>query len=419
MSYVVAFNGRRDSYQVPLALHEKRLLARLVTDVYYSDDPVVRRTPWMRRFRHRRIEGLPSSLTRSDWYATALQILGPRAIGPLLGLGQYKLFKVVDDHLSRVALKLARRADADLFLYSGYAYEAFVKSVDRRKGLFLYHPHHRLVREILLADYGKYPECRWSMQQEQEVALSPEKLTKFDREIELADFVVCASSFVKRSLLRMGCSESKIRVVPYGTDVTRPYQAKDNDVCRFLFLGQGVQRKGLHHLFRVWRSVKLPDARLTVIAYAIDPEIARQCPEDVELLPAQSAEALFDHYARSHIFVMPSLIEGFGHVYLEAMSMGCFVIGTENTGLPDLRAPSWAAAYTAAGDLDHLASIVQAVYERHRKRAIPHAEIRRYAEAHFHWSTFREKIAEIAAAMAHRMADEEDERMLAAERAGS
>jgi glycosyltransferase involved in cell wall biosynthesis len=399
MSYVVAFNGSRDFYQVPLALYERCLLERLVTDVYYSDRALARRMPWMKRFRHRHVDGLPSRLTKSDWYATALQVLGPRGFGRLLAADHYKIFNLVDDHLSTMALKVAQRSDADLFLYSGYACEAFSASPGRRKGLFVFHPHYRLVRELLEADYAKYRECLWSMRQEQEIAQSPEKLAKFDREIELADFVVCASSFTRRSLLHMGCAEDKISVVPYGTHVRYPYREKRRGVCRFLFVGQGLQRKGLHHLLRVWRNLAFRDATLTIIAYTIDPEIARNLPKGVELLPGQPSEVLYGHYAQSHILVMPSLVEGFGHVYLEALAMGCFVIGSEASGLPDLHAPAWAVASTPAGDLGLLAAAMRAAYGSHREGAIPHAEIRRYAESQLQWRTFREKIANLAALM--------------------
>jgi glycosyltransferase involved in cell wall biosynthesis len=415
MSYVVAFNTARDFYQVPLALHEKGLLERLVTDVYYSDHALARRMPWMRRFRHRHIDGLPSALTTSDWYATTLEVLESCGFGQLLALSHCKVFDIVDDHLSRMALKVAERTDADLFLYSGFAHGAFSRSAGRRKGLFVYHPHYRLVRELLEADYTKHPECLWSMREERETAQSPENLEKFDQELELADFVVCASSFTKRSLLHMGCPEDKISVVPYGTDVTRPYREKRGGVCRFLFIGQGIQRKGLHHLLGVWRSLRCRDAVLTIIAHAADPEITSNLPDGVELLPRQPLEALYDHYAQSHIFVMPSLVEGFGHVYLEALATGCFVIGTESSGLPDLHAPPWAVAYTAPGDLDGLASIMQAAYARHRDGTIPHAEIRSYAESHLRWQSFRGKIASIAARMSLRSSDERDSALVANE----
>jgi glycosyltransferase involved in cell wall biosynthesis len=399
MSYVVAFNGVRDFYQVPVALHERGLLERFVTDVYYSDHALARRLPWMTRFRHRHTKGLPSRLTTSDWYATALEVLDPRKFGPLFALSHYKVFDIVDDHLSQTALKVAQRTNADLFLYSGFAYEAFLRSPARRKGLFVYHPHYRLVRELLHADYAKHGECQWSMRQERETAQSPENLAKFDNEIELADFIVCASSFTKFSLIHAGCAEGKISVVPYGTDVTRPFREKRNDLCRFLFVGQGIQRKGLHHLLRVWRSLRLHNAILTIIAHAVDPDLTRDLPHGVELLPRQPSRGLYDHYAQSHIFVMPSLVEGFGHVYLEALGMGCFVIGSETSGLPDLCAPEWAVACTAPGDLEGLGSAMEAAYTRQREAAIPHAKIRDYAESHLRWQSFREKIASIAARM--------------------
>ena len=40
--------------------------------------------------------------------------------------------------------------------------------------------------------------------------------------------------------------------------------------------------------------------------------------------------------SRSHVFVLPSIEDGFGMVLVEALACGCPVIGTTHTGLPDL-----------------------------------------------------------------------------------
>lgn len=406
MSYIVAFNRDRDFYQVPLALHERGLLARLVTDAYYPDDALSQRLPGMRRLQHRRAEQLPSRVVKAAWYAAAVQMIGPR-----LGLHEHAVFERVDKYLSSVAGQLAQKLDADFFLYSGYAYEAFAspKLQGRRKGLFVFHPHHRMIREILLSDFKEFPECKWSIEQEEETAETPDRVRKIDREIELADFVVCASSFTARTLTYMGCPAEKITVVPYGVDAANmPFDIsrKNGGICRFLFLGQGVQRKGLHHLFHAWRRLKLPDASLTIIASRLDPGIAKNCPDGVELLGKQPRSRIYDILNRSHVFVMPSLVEGFGHVYLEALSMGCFCIGTENTGVPDLHAPEWAARCTPPGNIGALCGALEQAYESYQAGRIPHLEIRNHAAGQHQWGLFRSMIAETVERGRARLADQ-------------
>jgi glycosyltransferase involved in cell wall biosynthesis len=53
---------------------------------------------------------------------------------------------------------------------------------------------------------------------------------------------------------------------------------------------------------------------------------------------------------------MPSLVEGFGQVYLESLAHGCPVIGTPNTCLPDLGGEESGIFITAVGDVDALAA---------------------------------------------------------------
>ena len=47
-------------------------------------------------------------------------------------------------------------------------------------------------------------------------------------------------------------------------------------------------------------------------------------------------EEVLKHMGESRIFVMPSVNEGFGIVYLEAMSQKCIVIGTKGEGIEDV-----------------------------------------------------------------------------------
>ena len=130
-----------------------------------------------------------------------------------------------------------------------------------------------------------------------------------------------------------------------------------------LFVGSGGQRKGLHHLLLAWREAKLgDDSRLTLVCRVIDRAIralANELPR-VDIIEGASAAELDALYARSTLFVMPSLVEGFGHVYLEALARGCPVLGTANTALPDLGTEAERHLRDiAAGDVEALGSSLE------------------------------------------------------------
>jgi glycosyltransferase involved in cell wall biosynthesis len=397
MSYVVAFNRDRDSYQVPLALHERGLLANLITDYYRPDADWMSRLPGLSRLAHRHVPALPARKVVSKPLVAASQIFAPR-----LGVHAERVFRWVNGALSRAALRTARRANADLFLYSEYAYEAFAAPAAAAmvKGLFFFHPHTALVHDILSRDFAAFPECAWSIGDDFDMRQPAARKERLNAEWELADFVVCASAFTARSLIFAGCDLAKITIVPYGIDMSAvPAAATDkpSGPCRFLFVGQGIQRKGLHHLLRAWRALGLVDAQLTVVASVMDPGIAALAGENVRLLGRQTRAELLRLYGESHVFVMPSLVEGFGLVYLEALAAGCYSIGTTNTGLPDLQPTDAEAAVLPPGDIEGLKFALENAYDRHRQGALDSQGIREFAAAKT-WATFRRGVADVATA---------------------
>ncbi len=392
LSYVVAFNRNRDNYQVPLALHEGNMLMRLVTDIYCPDSAVLQGVFPFTRLKHRRIDGLPSA--RANWNFPAIFY---QALAPRLGMNPRQAMTRVDHALSVAAAKVAYRTGADLFLYSGYAAPAFEASISRNKikGLFVFHPLCALNRDILLKDAARHPECRWSLENERDTSEGESLRLMQNAEWQAADFIITASTFTARSLVYAGCSVEKITVVPYGCDTAAvPFDPalKAGEECRFIFVGQGVQRKGLHHLLKAWRLVGLKNARLTVLSSVLDPGIRGLAGEDVTVLGAQPRHVVLDLLARSHVFVMPSLVEGFGLVYLEALSAGCFVIGTDNTGLPDLGAPDTVASVIAPGNVEQLAAALSDACEAHTTGRIESGAIRAFAETK-PWSAFRAAIS--------------------------
>jgi glycosyltransferase involved in cell wall biosynthesis len=401
--YVVAFNGARDFYHLPLALYEGGLLSSLVTDFYYPHDrPTLRQIPGLSAIERRHSPSLPSTEVHWIWRA-----LMPQIASRFYRADRMALFEAVDRTLSQAALAWAEHESANLFLYSHYAYQAFTSPRSRAmvKGLFMFHPHTDLIREILDRDFALFPECRQSYEAEHDTAGSAARLDELRSEWKYADFIVCASSFTARSLQHVGCSPNILSVVPYGIDVAAEpptYESRDQRQCRFLFVGQGVQRKGLHHLLHAWGRLNLAGAELTIVATNIDAGIAALAGRNVRVLSRQSSADLRALYGESHVFVMPSLIEGFGLVYLEALAAGCYCIGTRNTGLADLQEffPPTTPAISVidAGDIDQLVTALAAAYSMYRRGELDRERTRQLTRQ-ITWKRFRSAVAAIAGRM--------------------
>jgi glycosyltransferase involved in cell wall biosynthesis len=290
--------------------------------------------------------------------------------------------------------------DVDALAYSGYAERFFRWSAancpDRDRRLFVFHPEPTTVRRILVEDAKNHPECSLSHRKELEV-LDYERLARRS-ESELADstHVIVASSFSGESVRNVGFT-GPLSIVPYGTNtpVLEPKpQTRGrlrSEPTMFAFIGQGVQRKGLHHLLKAWRSAALSNAQLVVVGTNLDPGIARLAGDNVTMLGRQEPERLEQVFAATDIFVLPSLVEGFGHVLLEALARGCYTISTSNTGLPDLRLPDTMAMTLTPGDVGQLAGALAEARERHADGTIDRAKIASRGQA-WTWQRFRRGI---------------------------
>lgn len=380
-NFVCVINGKRDGYQVPVALHEAGLLARFVTDYYAPDRP----PRWLPdALAQRRHPALPQAMTCSSLAGMALQYGMPR-----LGVPMPRVVRHTDPWLAEKAMRQARHLGAHLYCYSSYipagSLPAGMKLVD-----FEYHPLAGLSLELLRADAAQYPETAWSFANELRLA----EAERDDEGWKRADAIACASQMTARSLVLAGCEPERITVIPYGFEPAGcPPARPQGGAARFLFVGQGVQRKGVHHLLRAWRGVDPARARLTLVCYHIDPamaELARQ--PGVELLGRQERATLDALMRASDVFILPSLIEGFGLVYLEALAAGCHVVGTPNTGLPDLPLSDGARTLVPAGDIPALGEAIEALIRRHAAGGFDVPTIA--AEAgRWTWADFRARIA--------------------------
>lgn len=383
--FVCVINRNRDGYQVPLALREADLLESFVTDFYAPDRP----PKWLPRvLQRRRLDGLPASACESSRWSFLVQNTMHALRAPM-----GRVFPYTDRVLARHALRSARRSGSHLYCYASYMPRAGEIPAGRKVIDFEFHPHPALTLDLLREDAGRYSEVARTFEAEAYHAGREQVNDSWKQ----AHAIVCASRMTRRSLEHVGCDPALITVIPYGFlgDATA-VAARPDGPCRVLYVGQGIQRKGLHHLLRAWRTIRRANAELTLICYRIDPGIAELADQPgVTLLGRQSREALARHYAAADVFAMPSLIEGFGLVYLEALAAGCHVIGTENTGLPDLPLSETALSLAGVGDIEGLAAALEALIARKAAGTLDPQAIADQARQ-WSWSDFRRAIAEHA-----------------------
>ena len=405
MGYVVAFAGRRDSYQVPIALAEAGLLDALCTDLYFKPDSVLHKVAVPRRFRRRHSPQLDRATILTSLSETVAQ-----AYAEYLGGSQERLFGWVAVHIGRRAARAAISGGSDALLYSNYALETFSarEMRGRRKLLFCYHPHQGKSISILREDLERFPICQWSYDRETRVGDLLDRAhqsgmeARPDREMMLADHVICSSTFSRRSIEESGYCDVDVSVVPYGCDTTHfdvDLSKRSSTQTRFLFVGQGVQRKGLHHLLLAWREARLTNAVLELVLSSADPGILSLVPEGVVLRKMLSHAELSSSYQRSDVFVMPSLVEGFGLVFLEALAAGCFCIFTENTGMPDLHPPGSVGRQVHQGDVSELAVVLSEVHHMVQSDSVDPFAARKFANCQT-WEKFRLGILDAVTSLA-------------------
>jgi glycosyltransferase involved in cell wall biosynthesis len=313
-----------------------------------------------------------------------------------MGCAPVLTFAKLDARFSRSARARAAKSRSNLFLYSPYAWEAFSANYEHSldRVLFQYHPHPDTERRILEEDAKHFPDFAEASCVRLRSRV-PECVTRRERDVwRYADLIICASNFTRRSLLDAGCDESLCRVIPYGIDLPSAHGVQSPREFRVLFVGSGGQRKGLHHLLLAWQRASLPkSSKLVVACRAIEPGIERIAATSprVEIRRGVSEAELQDLYGSSLLFVMPSLVEGFGQVYLEAMAHGCPVLGTPNTGLPDLGGESDGIFLVPAGNVgaltDRLEFLADLLTNNHAIRAAARA-----CATRFTWPDFRLKI---------------------------
>jgi glycosyltransferase involved in cell wall biosynthesis len=120
---------------------------------------------------------------------------------------------------------------------------------------------------------------------------------------------------------------------------------KSAGYVRIIFLARIARKKNLKYLLDQLRSVKTGSLELEIIGPFEDQKYWADCEKVITQLPSNikvtttgaisNSEAL-ERLTATHFFVMPTLSENFGYVFIEALAAGCPLLVSDQTDWSDV-----------------------------------------------------------------------------------
>lgn len=365
---LVAHPGRQHSYRVATALEHYGMLDKYVTTVYNKDSSLLMRIcrhilkgDSFNRMMKRRcpdvedeqviqinelsglllllIQRLDRTKKLTTWWSDKVSISF-----------QKKLAKYIIENNVRVVISYDTNSSVLFEILEKKAPEV-IRIIDNA------HP----CRNYLYKVYNDKAESNGEFVKTYEACgylLNKDYAASFGEEAKKAHFHIAASTFSKQAVLYNGFTEDKIIFAPYGVNKKnfRPLKKDYSGTLKVLFVGEINQRKGIYQILEAAKELSNYNIEFNLVGrggeYCHDLYVPYE--KFVNFRGDVSFEDLQLYYGTSHIFVFPSMGEGFGLVLPEALSAGLPIIASRNCAGPDLVKEGYNGFLIDAGDKEQL-----------------------------------------------------------------
>jgi glycosyltransferase involved in cell wall biosynthesis len=219
---------------------------------------------------------------------------------------------------------LARQNHYDIFLAQDPFWTAILARWFRR-----YHPRAKLIIN-LHGDFWGYAH--------------PLKLKIGESNLRRADAIKVNTPPQQRKLNALGFDPGTIFVLPTPVDAQKVANGDGEKILKLfpqeslvLYVGRLEPEKNVSLLLKSWRAVedRSPTARLLVLGDGSEKlKLVKQAQElkRVNFLGTFSSQELRDYYAACNFLVLPSTVESYGKVIVEAAASGKPVVATLTAG---------------------------------------------------------------------------------------
>lgn len=215
-----------------------------------------------------------------------------------------------------------------------------------------------------------------------------------------AAHICTRSQNVKESIIQdYGISSQKISVIGGGVNFERLPELgtrKKTQRPTVLFIGVDWFRKGGDILLRAFErvSLKIPNSRLLMLTQGDIP--ADFSLHNVEIVrPSWDREKIIDLYRQANVFVLPSRLETWGDVLLEAMSFGLPCIGVYGEAMEEIIEDEHTGLLIAPEDPEALSvAMISLLSDPERCKAMG-LNARKKIEGEFTWQVVVDHLSEI------------------------
>jgi alpha-maltose-1-phosphate synthase len=234
--------------------------------------------------------------------------------------------------------------------------------------------------------------------------IDPRAIAREEAEYAEADCITVPSIFAYRSFVEQGIPTEKLRLLPYGVNVSRFQPVAEPAVGQFdiLYVGAMSLQKGIQYLVQAYQKINYSNKSLTFVG-APSQELIEMLklrnlwPIDTKVLGHVPQTELKNIMSRSHVLVLPSVQDGFGMVMAQAMACACPVIASCNTGAEDLFTDGDEGYIVPIRDVDALAERLQRLADKPEDRAVMGKRALARVQALGGWHNYGEKAMAIYA----------------------
>ncbi|RZL45776.1 MAG: glycosyltransferase family 1 protein [Pedobacter sp.] len=229
------------------------------------------------------------------------------------------------------------KKDADVyFLWSGFALKT-IRSIRK---------HNKKAKIVLVRGSAHISDQEQLLRkidgttkQQIDLRMVKKEINEYDE----SDYITVPSKFAFDSFISQGITKDKLFLNILGVDLSEfPFKKKEpQEKLNIGYAGIISQQKNVKGIITAIENLnKIEDKFVLHIAGDFDTDYA-----DLNLFKAYPfinyvgrlpQDKLYGFYNKIDVFVLNSVQDGFGMVILQAMSCGCAIIATTNTGGPDV-----------------------------------------------------------------------------------